>query len=140
MPSKLMGALSTHQLTLRTGLPSRIENQNLITLQSIGSDRLAPIGWNFQSAPSAGGGDRPICCGRPNCRLLDGRSAVADSKKSSSQKRSRRNSVQNAPIGIFTALMGTIFVTISVFLSRPNFWATFGPIGSIGSKSIGSIG
>ena len=62
---------------------------------------------------------------------------------SSSQKRSRQNSVQNAPIGIFTALMGAIFVTISVFMSRANFWATFGPIGpigSIGSKSIGSIG
>ena len=109
-------------------------------LRSAGSNR--PIGWNFQSAPSAGGGDRPIGCGRPDCRLLDGRSAVADSKKSSSQKRSCRNSVRNAPIGIFTALVGTIFVTISVFMSRANFWATFGPIGSIGSigsKSIGSI-
>ena len=107
-------------------------------LRSAGSDR--PIGWNFRSAPSAGGGDRPIGCGRPDCRLLDGRSAVADPKKSLSQKRSRRNSVQNAPIEKFTALLGTTFVNISVFMSRANFWATFGPIGSIGSKSIGSIG
>ena len=68
------------------------------------------IGWNFRSAPSAGGGDRPIGCGRPNCRLLAGRSAVADTKKSSSQTCSRRHPVQNGPIGIFTALTGTIFV------------------------------
>ena len=45
--------------------------------------------------------------------------------------------MQNAPIGTFTALMGTIFVTISVFMSRANFWSTFGPIRS---KPIGSIG
>ena len=54
--------------------------------------------------------------------------------------------MQNAAIGIFTALMGMIFVTISVFMSRANFCATFGPIGSIGQadqgweKSIGLIG
>ena len=37
---------------------------------------------------------------------------------SSSQKRSHRNSVQNGPIGKFTALTVTTFVTISVFMSR----------------------
>ena len=49
-------------------------------------------------------------------------------KTSSSQKRSRRNSVQNAPIGVFTALTGTISVPISVFVSGQlsgNFRATF---------------
>ena len=48
--------------------------------------------------------------------------------------------MQNAPIGIFTALMRTIFVIISVFMSRANFWATFGPIGPKSIGSIGSIG
>ena len=47
-----------------------------------------------------------------------------------SRKRSRRNSMQNAPIGIFTALTGTIFVTISMFVSRGNFQATSGPLSS----------
>ena len=44
----------------------------------------------------------------------------------SSQKRSHRNSGQNRPIERSTALMGTIFMTISVFKSRGHFWATFG--------------
>ena len=38
-----------------------------------------------------------------------------------SQIDSHRNSVQNAPIGEFTALTATIFVTISVFMSQGNF-------------------
>ena len=45
---------------------------------------------------------------------------------SSSQSCSHRNSVQNAPIEKFTALLGTTFVNISVFMSRGNFRATFG--------------
>ena len=128
------------------GRPFQALQNILVTLQSIGA-----IGW-LQSANrlefpiGSGGGDRPIGCGRPNCRLLDVRLAVADSKKSSSQKCSRQNSVQNAPIGIFAALMETVFVTISVFLYWANVWTTVGPIGSIGQadqgweKSIGSIG
>ena len=47
-------------------------------------------------------------------------------KTSSSQKRSHRNSVQNGPIERSTALTGTIFVTISVFMSRGHFRTTFG--------------
>ena len=39
-------------------------------------------------------------------------------KMPSSRKCSHRNSVQNGPIDSFTALMGTIFVAISVFMSR----------------------
>ena len=39
-------------------------------------------------------------------------------KTASSQKRSRRNSGQNRPIERSTALTGTIFVTVSVFMSR----------------------
>ena len=39
-------------------------------------------------------------------------------KTASLQKRSQRNSVQNGPIERSTALTGTIFVTISVFMSR----------------------
>ena len=39
-------------------------------------------------------------------------------KMSSSQSCSHRNSVQNAPIDKLTALTGTTFVTISVFISR----------------------
>ena len=38
-------------------------------------------------------------------------------KTASSQKRSRRNSGQNRPIERSTALTGTIFVAISVFMS-----------------------
>ena len=47
-------------------------------------------------------------------------------KMLSSQKRSHRNSVQNGPIEKFTALTGTIFVSISMFMSRGNFRAIFG--------------
>ena len=39
-------------------------------------------------------------------------------KTSLPQKRSHRNSVQNGPIERSTALTGTIFVTISVFMSQ----------------------
>ena len=39
-------------------------------------------------------------------------------KAASSQKRSRRNSGQNRPIERSTALTGTIFATVSVFMSR----------------------
>ena len=39
---------------------------------------------------------------------------------------SHRNSVQNAPIESSTALVGTTFVTISVFMSSGNFWTAFG--------------
>ena len=97
----------------------------LAALQSIGSDRLAPIGQ------SAGISNRLH-------RLVEaiGRSAVADpiadfwtadrlwqtQNMASSQSCSRRNSVQNAPIESSTALTGTIFVTISMFMSRANFW------------------
>ena len=99
---------------------------------------IGSIGWWRRSAdrlwqtrlPASG---RPISCSGLK-------------KKSSSQKCSHQNSVQNAPIGIFTALMGTIFVTVSVFMSQAHFWAIFGPSSSIGQadqgwkKSMGSIG
>ena len=45
---------------------------------------------------------------------------------SSSQSCSHQNSVQNAPIESSTALTGTTFVTISVFMSRGHFPAPFG--------------
>ena len=38
---------------------------------------------------------------------------------------SHQNSVQNGPVDAFTALTGTIFVTISVFRSQGHFWAIF---------------
>ena len=44
-------------------------------------------------------------------------------KTPSSQKRSHRNSGQNRPIERSTALTGTMFVTISVFVSRGHFRA-----------------
>ena len=144
--SRPPGAASTDsndtlELNLTHVTPSCKPGRSTVNrLRSAGSNR--PIGWNFQSAPSAGGGDRPIGCGRPDCRPLDGRSAVADLKKSSPQKRSHRNSEQNAPIGIFTALMGTIFVTISVSVSGQlleHFWPNRLDR-LVDSKSIGSIG
>ena len=45
---------------------------------------------------------------------------VYPKKTSTSQIDSHQNSVQNAPIGVFTALTATIFVTISVFMSQGN--------------------
>ena len=42
-------------------------------------------------------------------------------KTASSQKRLHRNSVQNGPIERSTALTGTIFVPVSVFVLRDNF-------------------
>ena len=50
---------------------------------------------------------------RPRCPIPQ--------EAASSQKHSHRNSVQNGPIEKFTALRATIFVTISVFMSRGNF-------------------
>ena len=49
---------------------------------------------------------------------LGGSYWVRSQKMPSSRKCSHRNSVQNGPIDSFTALMGTIFVAISVFMSR----------------------
>ena len=49
-------------------------------------------------------------------------------KVSLSQSCAHRNSVQNAPIESSTALTGTTFVTISVFMSRGHFPATFGQL------------
>ena len=47
-------------------------------------------------------------------------------KMAASQRRLHQNSGQNRPVEGSTALTGTIFVTISVFRSRGNFWAAFG--------------
>ena len=63
-------------------------------------------------------------------------------KMSSSKKRSHRNSGQNGPVERSTALTGTIFVNISVFVSRGNFQGAFRagwagcPFARIGRKSL----
>ena len=49
---------------------------------------------------------------------LGGSYWVRSQKMPSSRKCLHQNSVQNGPIDSFTALMGTIFVAISVFMSR----------------------
>ena len=49
-------------------------------------------------------------------------------KMGSSQSCSHRSSAQNGPVDKFTALTGTTFVTISVFMPRGHFPATFGKL------------
>ena len=52
-----------------------------------------------------------------------------DPKKRRHHKSARtENSVQNGPVDKFTALTATLFVTISVFMSRGHFPATFGQL------------
>ena len=114
----------------------------LATLQSIGSDRLAAIGRSAGISNRLDRLEEPIGRSAGIFNRLEepiGRSAVADpivdfptpigrprsQKTSSSQKRLHRNSGQNRPIERSTALTGTIFVTLSVFVSRGNFRAIF---------------
>ena len=59
---------------------------------------------------------------------LGGSYWAGSQKMPSSRKCSHRNSVQNGPIDSFTALTGTVFVAISVFMSPGHFPTTFGQL------------